>query len=107
MGIGITSSRFFVLVFVVFVMGAILATTRTVEAQVLGLGALLNPEGSRLFPQSVIVPRHPGKPDPRWRAFDWQWLDLTTGPTEFRLYFYREEEWTAKFAIPRIEKQVD
>src|SRR5690349_19214147 len=44
-------------------------------AEDFGVGAILNPEGSRLFPQTVVYPRHAGKPDPRWRDFDWRYFD--------------------------------
>lgn len=94
-----------------------------------------------------MVPRHPGKPDPRWRDFNWKFTKLkvpseaspetqiatgalnamplgtqASGPapsptplypkekivkdTRMRLYFYDEEDWTARFVIPRLRKQV-
>lgn len=75
-------------------------------AQFAGIGALLNPEGSRLFPQSVLFPRHPGKPDPRWRSFSWFYTDRVADSSRYRLYFYEEEEWAARFVMPRIRKQI-
>ena len=80
--------------------------TSAAHAQIFGLAALLDPEGSRLFPQSIAAPRHAGKPDPRWRRFNWQFTDLAAGPANFRLYFYDEEEWSARFVAPRIQAQV-
>lgn len=85
------------------------ALSATSHAQGFGIGALLNPEGSRLFPQSIVFPRHPGKPDPRWRSFDWRFTETST-PLEtasFRLYFYDEEKWAAQYTLPRIQSQVD
>jgi hypothetical protein len=75
-------------------------------AEPVGLSALLNPEGTRLFPQSVIFPRHPGKPDLRWRSFDWQYTDVKADKVEYRLFFYKEELWTAKFVIPKLKEQI-
>ncbi len=75
-------------------------------AQVMGLGWLLNPEGSRLFPQSILYPRHPGKPDPRWKVFDWKFVDQSADSTKYRLYYYEGEEWSARFAASRISTQV-
>ncbi|MBI3556855.1 MAG: hypothetical protein HY074_11380 [Deltaproteobacteria bacterium] len=80
-------------------------STISAHAQ-MGLGALLNPEGSRLFPQNIIVPRHPGKPDLRWRSFDWKFADSASGEPKYRLYFYTEENWTARFAMPHIDSEV-
>lgn len=80
------------------------------HAQGFGVAGLLNPEGSRLFPQSLVYPRHPGKPDPRWKAFDWKFADLQapgTHPARYRLYYYSDEDWTARFAAPLIETQVE
>ncbi|MFN7685045.1 MAG: hypothetical protein ACK5QT_06500 [Oligoflexia bacterium] len=76
-----------------------------------GMGWLLNPEGSRLFPQTVIFPRHPGKPDPRWKVFDWHYRDFQTEGATWRLYFYdvgngTRSFWTAEFAAPIIERQI-
>ncbi len=73
----------------------------------MGIGALLNPEGSRLFPQNIIVPRHPGKPDLRWRNFDWKFVDSASTEPKYRLYYYTEEDWTARFAMPRIDSEVN
>lgn len=75
-------------------------------AQDFGIAALLNPEGSRLFPQTLIFPRHPGKPDPRWRNFNWRYTDVTASGARYRLYFYTDEEWTARYAIPKIDEQI-
>lgn len=95
---------------------ALFYLTRDVHAQVPGFGAawLLNPEGSRLFPQAIIYPRHPGKPDPRWKVFDWHFRDQTIGQSNYRLYFYDVSEnsndphpfWTAEFASPIIAMQI-
>ncbi|OFZ21541.1 MAG: hypothetical protein A2X94_05400 [Bdellovibrionales bacterium GWB1_55_8] len=82
-------------------------TPFTALAQAVGLSAMLNPEGSRLFPQTFVAPRHPGKPDPRWKNFDWKFTDISSGPTRFRLYFYEEESWTAEFVIPRIRRDIE
>ena len=76
-------------------------------AQLISIAALLNPEGSRLFPQPVIYPRHPGKPDPRWKNFDWHYMDIRSNSSKYRLYFYTGEEWSAKFAIPKINDQME
>ena len=87
----------------------VLIVAQNASAQSFGLSALLNPEGSRLFPQPVVYPRHPGKPDPRWKTFKWFLLDrVTPAPqtTKYRLYFYESEEWSARFAIPRLERQI-
>jgi hypothetical protein len=78
----------------------------TAHAQPFGISALLNPEGSRLFPQSLLYPRHPRKPDPRWRSFEWRFVDHSVGKTKYRLYLYEAEDWTARFAIPRINSAV-
>lgn len=71
-----------------------------------GLSGLLNPEGSRLFPQTLMVPRHPGKPDPRWRSFEWEYTDREVNHAQYRLYFYAGEEWVSRYAIPRIDEQI-
>jgi hypothetical protein len=84
-----------------------LLSSRDAAAQMIGIANMLNPEGSRLFPQSFTVPRHPGKPDPRWRSFEWRFVDLAQGPSRFRLYFYEEELEAARFAIPRIRRQME
>jgi hypothetical protein len=88
-----------------------------VRAQVpgLGMGWLLNPEGSRLFPQAIIYPRHPGKPDTRWKVFDWHFRDVKVDQATYRLYFYDVSEsrkdprpyWTAEFAAPIINMQIE
>ena len=75
-------------------------------AQVMGLGWLLNPEGTRLFPQTILYPRHPGKPDPRWKVFEWKFVDEKADATKYRLYYYEGEDWSARFAAPRINSQV-
>ncbi len=80
----------------------------------LGMGWLLNPEGSRLFPQAIIYPRHPGKPDTRWKVFDWHFRDFKIDQASYRLYFYDVSEtpedprpyWTAEFAAPIINLQI-
>src|SRR5689334_7480273 len=77
------------------------------RAQGFGLSALLNPEGSRLFPQLVVYPRHAGKPDTRWRDFKWKYVDYRKQRARFRLFFYEEEAWTAKFALPEIEQEME
>lgn len=51
---------------------------------------------------ALVATRHPGKPDPRWHEFDWHFVEREP----FRLHFYKGEEWTARFALPRIEAQV-
>lgn len=79
---------------------------RDASAQNIGIAALLNPEGSRLFPQSVLFPRHPGKPDPRWKSFEWRYADDRADSSKFRFYFYTEEEWAARFALPRVRREV-
>ncbi|MEN9724484.1 MAG: hypothetical protein RJB38_2470 [Pseudomonadota bacterium] len=94
----------------------LIGSNRTAHAQMpgLGMGWFLNPEGSRLFPQSVIYPRHPGKPDPRWKAFDWHYVDRSVERSAYRLYFYDVSEslhdtqpyWTGEFAAPIIELQI-
>ena len=91
--------------------------TRESRAQVpgLGMGWILNPEGSRLFPQAIIYPRHPGKPDTRWKVFDWHFRDVTVDRAGYRLYFYDVSErpgdphpfWTAEFAEPVIRLQIE
>jgi hypothetical protein len=88
-----------------------------VHAQVpgLGMGWLLNPEGSRLFPQAIIYPRHPGKPDTRWKVFDWHFRDVHVDQATYRLYFYDvsvspkdpRPYWTAEFAAPIINLQIE
>jgi len=75
-------------------------------AQGIGIAALLNPEGSRLFPQVLLFPRHAGKPDPRWKSFQWRYIDQAAGPAKYRLYFYEGEQWPARFTIPRLQGQV-
>lgn len=91
-------------------------------AQGFGISAILNPEGSRLFPQSIIYPRHAGKPDPRWKDFEWHYADRSTpsatGETRYRLFFYdvdssadspaalHDRFWPAEFAIPKIDSQI-
>ncbi len=72
----------------------------------MGLGGVLNPEGSRLFPQIIVYPRHPGKPDPRWTEFQWKFLDLDSKGAKFRLFFYDGEEWITEFVIPLIKEQI-
>lgn len=87
-----------------------IASPRASFAQGFGIAGLLNPEGSRLFPQSVIYPRHPGKPDPRWKAFKWRFVDLnapSAASTRFRLFFYDEEDWTARFVLPMIKTEIE
>jgi len=79
---------------------------RPLMAQPIGIAAILNPEGSRLFPQSIIFPRHPGKPDPRWKNFNWQYVDFKKEQTSYRLYFYEEEAWTAQFTAPLIAEHI-
>ncbi len=86
---------------------AVLLNASTAKAQMVGIAALLNPEGSRLFPQAFVAPRHPGKPDPRWRSFNWHYTDLAAGKSEYRLFFYEDELWTARFVVPRIQAQVE
>lgn len=89
----------------------------TAQVPGVGVGWLLNPEGSRLFPQPVIYPRHPGKPDPRWKVFDWHYRDFKTQATPWRLYFYDVADrypaqgadtsyWTAEYAAPVIDSQI-
>lgn len=75
-------------------------------AQPFSLFGILNPEGSRLFPGSLVAPRHPGKPDPRWKNFEWQYMDLKEDGADFRLYFYQDESWTAQFAVPELRKEI-
>lgn len=75
-------------------------------AQPFGIGMILNPEGSRLFPQSILFPRHPGKPDPRWREFKWNFIEEKYDNTRYRLYLYELEEWSARFAIPQINSGI-
>lgn len=99
-------NRVLILVIMVFLSAL---NSQKINAQSFGIAGLLNPEGSRLFPQPVIYPRHPGKPDPRWKTFDWQYLDQVTPPpaaARYRLYFYKSEEWTARFVVPRLEAQL-
>ena len=71
-----------------------------------GLSGILNPEGSRLFPQTLTIPRHPGKPDPRWKTFNWEFLDRDVNGAKYRLYFYQGEEWIVRYALPQIEEQI-
>ncbi|MCM2321838.1 MAG: outer membrane protein assembly factor [Oligoflexia bacterium] len=85
----------------------VLGSGKPAAAQPFGIAALLNPEGSRLFPQLILYPRHPGKPDPRWRSFDWRFTDNMADHSRYRLYFYEEEDWSARFAMPRIRQQVE
>jgi len=75
-------------------------------AQHFGIGMILNPEGSRLFPQSILFPRHPGKPDPRWREFKWNFIEEKYDNTRYRLYLYELEERSAQFAIPQINSGI-
>lgn len=90
----------------VFFFGVITCATPSARAQIFGISSLLNPEGSRLFPDFLVAPRRPGKPDLRWRTFNWRYTDITTRPAKYRLYFYEEETWTAQFAIPQINAQI-
>jgi len=61
--------------FIAFVLTiCLLAVSHSARAQ-FGLGGLLNPEGFRLLPQVLVAPRHPGKPDPRWKSFRWKFFD--------------------------------
>jgi hypothetical protein len=83
-----------------------LAVSTPARAQ-LGIGNILNPEGPRIFPQIVIYPRHPGKPDPRWRAFEWRSVDETVGSSHYRLYFYEGEDWSARFVVPRLREEIE
>ena len=83
-----------------------IVTARSAGAQVLGIAALLNPEGSRLFPGSLVYPRHAGKPDPRWRTFDWSYADLNLSDAPLRLYFYNEESWAAQYVVPELRAEI-
>jgi hypothetical protein len=76
------------------------------RAETVGLGLLLNPEGSRLFPQQIIVPRHAGKPDPRWHIFDWRYIDRDASGAKFRFFFYSGEEWPARFALDQVPQHI-
>lgn len=76
------------------------------HAQPFGLSMVLNPEGTRLFPQSILFPRHPGKPDPRWKSFEWNFIEEKSDHTHYRLYLYESEDWSARFAIPRINAEI-
>jgi hypothetical protein len=76
------------------------------RAQFFGLGDLLNPEGSRLFPQTYLFPRHPGKPDPRWKSFRWQFVNRKVEGSNYRLFFDRDAHWTAELVAPRVDGQV-
>jgi hypothetical protein len=60
----------------------------------------------RIFPQIFVLPRHPGKPDRRWRAFDWKYSDFIEDRADFRLHFYPEAEWTARFALSEVRSQL-
>lgn len=71
------------------------------RAQV-GLGALLDPEAAGL-----VAPRHPGKPDPRWTAFDWKFTDVPIPASRMRLYFYEGERWTAEYAVPEVRREIE
>jgi uncharacterized protein YbaA (DUF1428 family) len=84
-----------------------LLAAEPVNAQSFGLANILNPEGTRLFPQLLIFPRHPGKPDPRWKAFDWKSTEQKVGNARYKLFFYEGENWGARFAIPRINEQIE
>lgn len=79
---------------------------RAVRAEGFGVGLLLNPEGSRLFPEVLVLPRNAGKPDLRWKTFDWEYTDVNTRSGRYNLYFYKGEEWTASFAKPQIDSQI-
>lgn len=59
-----------------------------------------------MFPASVLFPRHPGKPDPRWKKFNWNFVDSKAGKAPYRLYFYDDEDWAARFTMPRIRRQI-
>jgi hypothetical protein len=63
-------------------------------------------QGPSLFPEVLTAPRHAGKPDPRWRRFDWKFIDRSSAGAPYRFYFYPSEEWAARFTIPRIDDQV-
>ena len=77
------------------------------QGQEFGLGSILNPEGSRLFPSPVVLPRHAGKPDPRWRGFSWSYVDENVNGTPYRLYFYQEEaDWPTRFAMPQLDEEI-
>ncbi|MCM2278957.1 MAG: hypothetical protein NDJ89_12850 [Oligoflexia bacterium] len=95
-----------ILMFLMTCIAALLEAAQA-RAQAFGIAALLNPEGSRLFPQLILYPRHPGKPDPRWRSFDWRFTENMADHSRFRLYFYEDEDWSARFATPRIRQQVE
>ncbi|NDD91005.1 hypothetical protein EBZ37_02830, partial [bacterium] len=99
---------------VIFPLLLLLPFSAAAQVPGLGMGWLLNPEGSRLFPQAVIYPRHPGKPDIRWKAFDWNFRDIQVAESHYRLFFYdvsdRPEDplryWTAEYAAPIIDLQI-
>jgi hypothetical protein len=83
------------------------ALVQSAHAQInpFGLLGFLDPEGSRLFPSALIAPRHPGKPDPRWRMFDWKYSDFDASGSKIRLFFYEEERWTARFALDELQTE--
>lgn len=62
--------------------------------------------GPNLSPDILVYPRHAGRPDPRWRDFNWRFTERTVGETGFRFLFYESEEWAARFALPLVEEQI-
>lgn len=83
----------------------VLAQSAFAQINPFGLLGFLDPEGSRLFPSALIAPRHPGKPDPRWRMFDWKYTDFDASGSKIRLFFYEEERWTARFALDELQTE--
>jgi len=67
-----------------------------------GLAGILDPGAA-----GYVVPRHAGKPDPRWKAFDWRFVDVPLQNSRMRLFFYSGEEWTARLALPEVRRQID
>jgi hypothetical protein len=94
------------LIFIAALLLAFALPDRTHAEVPVGLAGLLNPEGSRLFPQPLVFPRHPGKPDPRWKNFDWKYIDFNERAAQVRLYFYTDERWAAELAVPAIHEQI-
>ncbi len=62
--------------------------------------------GASLSPELFVYPRHAGKPDPRWRDFDWRFLDRDASGVKYRLFFDSAEERVAAVSLPMIDEQI-
>lgn len=75
------------------------------EAQ-FGMSGILNPEGPRLFPQTLTTMRHPGKPDLRWKDFNWNYIRHEVESSHYKLFYSKGSEWIVELVIPQIDQQL-